>query len=150
MCFWCWFLILKHGRVWYDHPAIYSTTDIKLLLPQWGCTARTLLVVRWQKHAHCSSVVTRVIKGNLGMHRKGWGGMDTMDNACIGAKSVRTHPLGKHTIKGCALREREHLTKPKQFSILRWCIGNMHIWAYEKFGLFYSSIQPVYKLPGFK
>ena len=28
----------------------------KLLLPQWGCTARTLLVVRWQKHAHCSSV----------------------------------------------------------------------------------------------
>ena len=29
------------------------------------------------------------------MHRKGFGGMDTMDNACIGAKSVRTHPLGK-------------------------------------------------------
>ena len=125
--------------MWYDHPAIYSTTDIKLLLPQWGCTARTLLVVRWQKHAHCSSVAYPGNQREPGHAPKGFSGMDTMDNACIGAKSVRTHPLGKNTIKGCALREREHLNKPKQFSILRWCMGNMHICAYEKFGLFYSS-----------
>ena len=47
--------------------------------------------------------LTRVIKGNLGMHRKGLGGMDTMDNACIGAKSVWTHPLGKkHNQRLCA------------------------------------------------
>ena len=44
------------------------------------------------------------------MHRKGLGGMDTMGNACIGAKSVRIHPLGKTTqSKGCALRERESI-----------------------------------------
>ena len=57
------FSILERGRVWYDHPAIDGTTDIKLLLPQWGYTARTLLVVRWQKCADCSSVKpTRVIQ----------------------------------------------------------------------------------------
>ena len=49
------FLNLERGQVRYDHPAIDGTTDIKLLLPQWGYTAQTLLVVRWQKCADCSS-----------------------------------------------------------------------------------------------
>ena len=42
---------------------IDGTTDIKLLLPRWGYTAQTLLVVRWQKCTECNSVKpTRVIK----------------------------------------------------------------------------------------
>ena len=53
----------ERGWVWYDHPALDGTTDIKLPLPRWGYTARTLLVVRGQKCAYCSSVKpTRVIK----------------------------------------------------------------------------------------
>ena len=48
------------------------------------------------------------------MHRKGLGGMDTIDNGRIGAKSERTHPLGINTIKGCALRERERAFEQTQ------------------------------------
>ena len=47
------------------------------------------------------------------MHRKGLGGMDTMDNACIGAKSVRTHPLGKTQSKVVRL-ERERAFEQTQ------------------------------------
>ena len=36
------------------------------------------------------------------MYRKGLGSMDTLDNACMGAKSIRPHPLGESTNKGSA------------------------------------------------
>ena len=37
------------------------------------------------------------------MYRKGIGGMETLDNACMGAKSVGTHPFGENTNKDSAL-----------------------------------------------
>ena len=81
---------LERGRVWFDHPAIDSTTNIKLLLPQWGYTARTLLVERWLKCADCSSVKpTRLIKrkehGQNGLRRHGDPG-----HGCL-ARPVKSH-----------------------------------------------------------
>ena len=46
------------------------------------------------------------------MHRKGLGGMDIMDNASIGAKSVRTHPLGKTQSKVVRLERESIRTNP--------------------------------------
>ena len=44
------------------------------------------------------------------MYRKGLGSMDTLDNACMGAKSIRTHPLGESTNRGSALGQSNRTT----------------------------------------
>ena len=53
------------GLVWCDHPALDGTTDIKPLLPQWGCTAWTSLVVRLLRYAHSSRVVCPDVQKKL-------------------------------------------------------------------------------------
>ena len=125
----------KRGRVGYDHPVIGSTADTKLLLQQWGCTARTLRIVRWRKRAHCSRVAYPGDHGETrAWYRKGLGGLGILDNACALGASGHSH-WGDTQTKGVRL-DRAHWNKP---SILRWRMGNMHIWAYEKSELFYSS-----------
>ena len=131
----------KRGRIGYDHPVIGSTADTKLLLQQWGCTARTVLVlhVRWRKCANCSTCSRVAYPGyhtreTRAWYRKGLGGLGILDNACALRASGHSH-WGDTQTKGVRL-DRAFWNKP---SILRWRMGYMHIWAYEKSELFYSS-----------
>ena len=39
----------------------------------------------------------------VGMYRKGLGGMETLDNACMGANIIQTHPFGEITNSDSAL-----------------------------------------------
>ena len=84
----------RPGLVW--PPGVIGTTDIKLLLPQWGYTARTLFVVRWQKCADCNSVKpTRVIKSR----------------ACTERVEAPWRPW---TLPAWVLRDKSHGAKHKQ------------------------------------
>ena len=79
----------------------------------------------------------RMIKGNPGIYQKGLGGMETLDNACMGAKSVRTHPLREKTNIKVVHVDREHWNKPRKFSILLWYMDNNL--SVRKIQIFYSS-----------
>ena len=84
----------RPGLVW--PPGVIGTTDIKLLLPQWGYTARTLFVVRWQKCADCNSVKpTRLIKSR----------------ACTERVEAPWRPW---TLPAWVLRDKSHGAKHKQ------------------------------------
>ena len=39
------------------------------------------------------------------MYRKGLGGMETLDNACMGANIIQTHPFGEITNSDSALEQ---------------------------------------------
>ena len=134
-CFWCWFHTLtsrKRGQDWYEHLAIDGTADITLLLPQWEallpqCTARTVIL---QKCTHCSRMFypddQRKPKACTERVYVAWRPWTMPAWALRASEHI---PWGKTQIKLVRL-DREHWNKSRQFSKLRWGMGNMHIWAY--------------------
>ena len=68
------------------------------------------------------------------MYRKGLGGMDTLDNACMGAKSIRKHPLGESTNRGSALGQ-EALEQPQTIQLT-------YMYSQEDLGVYMEKVTP--------
>ena len=68
------------------------------------------------------------------MYRKCLGGMDTLDNACLRAESVRTHLLGESTNRGSALGQGA-LEQPQTIQLT-------YMYSQKDLGVYIEKVTP--------